>query len=109
MLVELSVKRLVAEPGRLRPTENNLDIFPASVDTADVADHFRAAFLYHSVGEVASVQGFVTPVMTSSTTHQNVFHNGMKPESGHETSIEHGSGNSRFPIHSCVKVNGLKI
>jgi hypothetical protein len=39
------------------------------VDTADVADHFRAAFLYHSVGEVASVQGFVTPMMTSGTTH----------------------------------------
>ena len=102
------MKRLVAEPSRLRLTQDYLDIFPASPDTADVADNFRAAFFYHSVGEVASVDSFVTP-MTRDTAHQNVLDNGMKPESGHEAGTEHGSDDGRFPIHSRIEVNGLEI
>lgn len=105
---ELSMKRLIAKPSRLRIAKDNLDIFLASADAADVADHFRATLFYNSVSKIAGVGSFVT-AMTWDSTHQNVLHNSMKPESGHEAGMKHGTDNSWFPVHSCVKVNSLII
>lgn len=106
MSTQLTSESLVAEPSRLRGAEANLDVLSASADTVDVADHFSATLFYYCVGEKPGVESFAT-VLTWNGAHQDMFHYCVKPESRHETGIEHGSDDCRFPVHRRVQVNGL--
>lgn len=101
MSTQLTIERLVPEPSRLRAANANLDVFSTSADAVDVADHFSATLFYDCVGEEASVESFVT-LLTWNGARQDVFHYGVKPESGHQTGIEHVTYYGWFPVHRCV-------